>query len=528
MDKIRDLFKKVQDSWKNLSKAKKISIILISSVLILTLVILSFTYGKTTYTTLFSNMAPEDSAKVVQKLDEDKIKYKIEGNTILVPKDKVDKLRLSILSSDVIPPSHKGFELFDNTSKFGVTDTEAKVMYQRALSGELAKTIESIDGIENATVNLVMPDDSVFATEKENASASILVKLKNGVSLNPDQVKAIIALVSRGVKDLPKENVEIIDQYGNLLSEDVNDSNQAGGTISSGKQLEQEKNFETRLQNDTKAMLEKIFGKDKVAVKVNADLDFNSRQTTTIKYDPQKVERSVQKSTESTKDASGANNAGSSPIDDNMSNPAQDNTNQSSETTRTEDTTNYEIPETKETIIAAPGEVKRITVSVVIDGTLNETEKGSIKNIVASATGFDEKRGDIINIESMLFNDEEQKNREKQIKDQLAAEEALQKRKMYTEYAGIGAAAILMLILILSLRKKKKKEQEDIMALQEPAATAIDAVVGNEPLKPGIEYKPVLEEEEPMDIEKEIKDYAERKPDQVAELIKTWLSEDER
>ena len=527
MDKIPDLFKKAKDSWKNLSKAKKITIILISSVLILTLIILSFTYRKTAYTTLFSNLAPEDSAKVAQKLDDDKVKYKVEGDTILVPKDKVDKLRLSILSSDVIPPSHKGFELFDNTNKFGVTDTEAKVMYQRALSGELAKTIESIDGIEHATVNLVMPDDSVFATEKENASASILVKLKNGASLNPDQVKAIIALVSRGVKNLPKENVEIIDQNGNLLSEDVNDNSQAGGTVSSGKQLQQEKEFETRLQNDTKAMLEKIFGKDKVAVKVNANLDFNSRQTTTIKYDPKKVERSVQKSTESTKDASGAGNASSSPIDDNMSTPSQDNTNQNSETTHTEDTTNYEIPETKETVIAAPGEVKRMTVSVVIDGALNENEKDSIKNIVASATGFDEKRGDNINIESMLFNDEEQKNREKQAKDQLAAEEALQKRKMYAEYGAIGAAAALTLILILSSRKKKK-EQEDMIALEEPAATAIDTVVGNEPQKPEVEYKPVLEEEEPMDIEKEIKNYAERKPDQVVELIKTWLAEDER
>lgn len=530
MGKLNEYISNTKEKWKDSSKNKKLTVISLISGIIFIVIILLVLFTKTSYETLFANMDPQDSGKVIQKLDEDKIKYKVDGNKILVPKDQVDKLRLSILSGNIIPSSHQGFEIFDNSNMFGVTDTEAKVMYQRALSGEIAKTIESIECIEKATVNLVLPTDSVFATEKEEGSASILVKLKLGYDLTPEQTKAIVALVSRSVKNLPKENVEILDQYGNLLSELIAGETNSG-VISTPKQMEQEKLFETKLQNDTKAMLEKIFGRNKVAVSINADLDFDSKQITTIKYDPEKVEVSVHKKSQTVNDGTGSN-GGTSPVDDNMSNKIDNSDGQTSTGTSTEETINYEVGSSQEVVVKAPGEVRKLSVSVVVDGVLNQDEKEMVSKIVAAATGISEARGDILNIEAIPFNNEEEKKKQELIKEQQKKDAAEKKLKLYVTIGGSAFGGIILLILVLSIIKKMKANRLDNEVMN--VGNSIDYIVSDNNKhniqKQGIEYQPVLEEDdsEVMDIEKEIRNYSERKPDQVAEVIRTWLSDDER
>lgn len=379
---------------------------------IVAIILASFYLGRVKYAVLFSGMDSQNTAKIIEQFDKNKTPYKVQGDKILVPADQVDKLRITVASSEAVLPSHKGWELFDNTSQFGVTDTQSKVMYQRALSGEIAKAIETIEGVESANVNLVIPDKSVFTTDKDTATVAIVLKLKDGVTLSPDQVKAIIALVSRSVENLPKENVEVSDQYGNLLSNSANDSSTAsGGTGGTDKQIELEKKFENDLESGTKKLLEASFGKDKVQVKVNADLNFDSVQTTTVKYDPAKVERSVEKKTTTNSDGTTTSNGSStSPVDNNMSNnTASGNNNNTAQNNSTEETYNYEIPETKEVTVSAPGEVRRLTVSVLINGNLSTEQINSIKDVVAAATGANDKRGDIVNIASMAFNSDQQK-----------------------------------------------------------------------------------------------------------------------
>ncbi|WDC83933.1 flagellar M-ring protein FliF C-terminal domain-containing protein [Caloramator sp. mosi_1] len=173
-------------------------------------------------------------------------------------------------------------------------------------------------------------------------------------------------------------------------------------------------------------MLEKVFGKDKVTVKINADLDFDSRQISTIKYDKDSIIRSQHKIKENTND-SNSQGSGGSPIDNNMSNTIQNN-NQSSTSNREEEITNYEIGQTEEKIIKAPGEIKRLTVSVVIDGNLDELEKQSIRNIVSAATGLSEERGDVINIEALAFNDDYKKKAQADL-EEMKKQEELAKRK---------------------------------------------------------------------------------------------------
>lgn len=558
MGKFQEFFKKLGDKWKKLSGRKKAVTVIMFASVIVAIILASFYLGRVKYAVLFSGMDSQNTAKIIEQFDKNKTPYKVQGDKILVPADQVDKLRITVASSEAVLPSHKGWELFDNTSQFGVTDTQSKVMYQRALSGEIAKAIETIEGVESANVNLVIPDKSVFTTDKDTATAAIVLKLKDGVTLSPDQVKAIIALVSRSVENLPKENVEVSDQYGNLLSNSANDSSTAsGGTGGTDKQIELEKKFENDLESGTKKLLEASFGKDKVQVKVNADLNFDSVQTTTVKYDPAKVERSVEKKTTTNSDGTTTSNGSStSPVDNNMSNnTASGNNNNTAQNNSTEETYNYEIPETKEVTVSAPGEVRRLTVSVLINGNLSTEQINSIKDVVAAATGANDKRGDIVNIASMAFNSDQQKA-------QTAADAVAAKVKkssdMQSIYTMIGAGVACVMFLIALMSASRKKEEEDMADTFDMSKNKnfIDAVVdddtvvenadisgendenaekgetvsGEKTVAPEkVSYEPVLDDNEPdRSLETEIKDYALRKPDQVTEIIKKWLSEEER
>ncbi|MCX7695795.1 MAG: flagellar basal body M-ring protein FliF, partial [Caloramator sp.] len=197
--------------------------------------------------------------------------------------------------------------------------------------------------------------------------------------------------------------------------------------------------------------------------------------------------------------------------------------NQSSTSNREEEITNYEIGQTEEKIIKAPGEIKRLTVSVVIDGNLSELEKQSIRNIVSAATGLSEERGDVINIEALAFNDDYKKKAQADLEEMKKQEELARKRKTYIMIGEAVAGLIVLLAIALIYRKKNRKNVEQIETNQ------IDMLIGDVIQKQPIAYEPVLEDnEQDMNLEKEIKNYASTKPEQVVELVKTWLAEDER
>jgi flagellar M-ring protein FliF len=289
MNKILDFLKSLGQKWKDLSKGKKTAIIIGTVTFISVIaIILSYT-TKVTYAPLFYNLESQDAAAIRDKLIADKVPYKVKDNTILVPKDLVEELRISVYSGGYLPSSGKGFELFDE-SKFGVTDTEAKVMYQRALETELARTIESLNEVDKARVHLVLPDETVFARETEKATASVTLMLKGTSSLTPEQVKSVIALVSGSVKDLPKENIEVIDSNLNHLSEGLYDETTGSDTMSASKQQQLENEFEAKIQKDVVRMLESVFGTGKVSVNVNTDMDFDSKKISQVKYDKEKIE----------------------------------------------------------------------------------------------------------------------------------------------------------------------------------------------------------------------------------------------
>jgi flagellar M-ring protein FliF len=524
MNKILDFFKSLVEKWKALSKSKKISLVLLLVGIIISTIFLLAYLEKSSYDTLYTNLEPEVSSKVIEQLKADGTQYKVEGDSILVPKEKAAELRMALASD--LQSVTKGFEIFDESS-FGVTDSQAKIMYQRALEGELARSIESLEEVDRARVHLVMPEDSVFARESEEATASVVIKETGTKTLAPEQVKAIIALVSGSVKNLPAKNVQVLDSKANLLSENLYDSTSPTGTISATKQQEFEKQFEDKLQTDVSDMLEEVFGQGSIAVKINSDLNFDAKQSTTIKYDKDNVvQRSLKTITEKSSDSTGGvtSSVGTDPQFDTSEYPVGD-AGGTSTYEKNDQTVNNEIGQSEEVVVKAPGEVTRMTVSVIIDGTLNDTEKEEIKNIVATAIGFNNERGDSINISALPFNTD----LKDKVQEELAAMEAQAKKEareaLYTKIA-IGAGAFIILVILLSILKKKSKKKSKATDIPQ----GLNVVIGDSiiPKQPNI-YEPVFDEEDvdSMSLEKELKTYATKKPDQVAEVIKTWLSDDE-
>ena len=284
MNKLSQWTKNFKERLNGWSKKKKIAYGAIIIGILAALIYLGISLNTTKYGVLFSSMDNNDMGAVYNKLKEKKVDCKVEGNSILVPEDQVDSLRVEVLSEVPITNGSQGFELLDK-SKFGSTDAEMKINYQRALQGELERTIKSFPEVENARVHLVMPEDSVFVKDSTPATASVTLKLKPYKKLTEDQVKAMVALVSGSVRNLPKENVEINDTNGSLTKDLFNKDN-LDMTGAAEKQQALKTEYEKNLENKALNMLEAVYGKDKVKVKVNADLNFDAVEKNSVTYDP--------------------------------------------------------------------------------------------------------------------------------------------------------------------------------------------------------------------------------------------------
>ncbi|MEK6266742.1 MAG: flagellar basal-body MS-ring/collar protein FliF, partial [Clostridium sp.] len=378
MNKLLEMRNKFSQSWSKLSGSKKIAYSLLMVVVTVSLIYFLVAATKTKYDVLFSNMTTEDSGAIVAKLKDKKVDYKITGSSILVPKADVDSLRMELMSEVKITEGSDGFELFDS-GKMAPTDTETKIMYQRALSGEIERAIKSFSEIEGAKVNLVLPENTAFVRETEPARASVTLKLKAGTKLDNSQVRAIVSLLTGAVENLPKENVSIVSDKFVLLTEGLYDAEVDNLTASTDEQQvlkgEVEKNLEAKIMK----VLEPIY-KTGVRVSVNTELDFDAVKQNTVKYDPEGTIVSSH-DIETWNDNSGTG-LSTSPVDEGSKNTIETTTPDGNAVNR-ELTRNYEISKTEENIVKAPGGISKITTSVVLDGNLDEATRASVNNLVA-------------------------------------------------------------------------------------------------------------------------------------------------
>jgi len=367
---------------------------------------------------LFSGLEGRDASAVISKLDALNIPYeqKGDGGTILIPADQVTKIRMQ-LASDGLPSAGVGYEIFDKSDTFGTTAFVQNINRLRALEGELARTIRSLDSILSARVHLVIPDRQIFARDNQPPSASVVVKAR--MRLSRGQVSAIQHLVAAAVAGLTPNNVALIDDKGELLA----GGNGDGDNATSAVQEERISGFEDRLRQRVENIVSSIVGPGHARVQVAADMDFNRVTETAETFDPDsKVVRSSQtvQQDSASKDnrAAAAVSVGTAiPGQAAPPAPAADNASVSNNT-RNEETINYEISKTTKTQTLDAGQVKKLSVAVVVDGTYTPGANGArnyaprsgddmtkITALVRSAIGFDEKRGDQLQVTNMRFAD---------------------------------------------------------------------------------------------------------------------------
>jgi flagellar M-ring protein FliF len=417
---IRQLFMQLKSILQNLSPGKRITLLIFMAGTLTGFIFLLSWSGNADFQPLYTNLDPADAGMVLGKLKERKIPYRISGNggTILIPQEHIYETRMNLASEGLPQGGTVGFEVFDNT-KLGMTEFAQNVNYQRALQGELVRTINRISEVESSRVHIVMPEKSLFVEDEDPATASVVLKLRAGQWLSPNQVNGIIHLVSSSVPRLTPDHVTVVDSSGKLLSELKNRSEFAN---LNSDQLEYQTRVEKNLENRVKTMLEKALGPDKAVVRLSCALDFQRQEKTEERFYPEnQVVRSEQLMNEKNSEPATVPQ-GVPGIRSNLPADKPENTtntvNAMSE--KQDRTVNYEIGKITSRILEPVGEIKRISVAVIVDGTYRRSEKAKgqyewsytprtpeemqkLENICKRAVNFDPERGDKVEVVNIPF-----------------------------------------------------------------------------------------------------------------------------
>lgn len=373
--------------------------------------------GDDGYRVLFESLSAKDAALVVQQLEKDKIIYKIprEG-TIEVPREVVEKERMAIAAQGIPKDSKVGFELFDK-QEFGATDFDQNVKYLRALEGELARTIGSLNVINDAKVHIALPKESVFVTKEALPTASVVLKLKDGMTLNPKQISGIKNLIAAAVTKMTVENVKIVNENGEPLDDSAEDVRNSEVIK---QQMKYKKDYEKAYEEKILKVLSPIVGgEEHVVAKVTIDFDFTQKEATSETYDPNSVVRSEQTSEEK-REGPGTIQVGGVPGAVSNIGPVEGINNQTAgeKYSKNTATTNFEISKTVSSTKGEFATIKRITAAVVVDGRYeakvdNPEEKiykamtpqdlTNITGLVNQSIGYSTARNDQVSVTNFQF-----------------------------------------------------------------------------------------------------------------------------
>jgi flagellar M-ring protein FliF len=510
---------------------------------------------KPEYRVLFSNFSDRDGGAIVASLQQMNVPYQFAegGGAILVPADKVYDARLKLASQGLPKGGNVGFELMEN-QKLGVSQFLEQVNFQRALEGELAKSIQSVGAIQAARVHLALPKNSVFVREQQKPTASVLLNLHSGRSLDPQQVSAIIHLVASSVPDLPVKNVTVVDQSGNLLSEQ---SKSPGAKGLDATQLKYVQELQQSIVRRIESIITPIAGENNVRAEATADVDFSTSEQAAEIYKPNQGQNpAAVRSQHSSEAQNGGNTASGVPgaLTNQPPAPATAPLTQPvngtpgtpgapSGTMQRDSTTNYEVDKTVRYVQQPMGGIKRLTVAVVvnhkrvIDKTgkttyrpLTDAEKTEITDLVKEAMGFNQERGDSLNVVNSPFAD-----LQKEIEPVVPLWKQPEMWELGKEAGRYLLIALVLMFLYFKLVKPllkslNKTEEEKLEALELDAngnpvvregEDADGAVVtlsdAAEPMGPAAgKYQLSLDQAKKLAIDN---------PRVVANIIKEWVSE---
>lgn len=502
----------------------------------------SWVNGRTDWAPLYTNLDAADAQAITAKLTEKGIDYQLEGGggTIMVAKDAVYQTRVA-MADVVLPSSGKvGYGILDNqslaTSEFG-----QRVGYQRAMEGELAKTIEAINGVQAATVHLALPRDQVFALDTEKPSASVMVKTGKG-SLASEQVSAITNIVASAIEGMSPERVSVADDQGRVLASPGGSGTTGGG----GMRSEAISGYQAAVAASIQKMLDDTYGPGRTRVNVSADLDLDQKTTTRETYEPAvtvpgtNAAMATQESTKTETYGSGATASQGvlGPTGQVATTPAQSGNYQLNERN-----VNYAVGRIVETTNQAPGKVNRLSVAVLVDDKAIPAEQvTALQNVVSAAAGIQADRGDSVVVSRQAFDTSVADAQAKELSSKAkSSDSSLSPLLILGPLALVMVAGLVFVILQLRKRKAELEELEQ-MALD---ARYVEALQGSDmtsampvpyqgdidlrvavPAGPGNEAMTEATLGRRRDERRQVvSELIDSQPDEVAQLLRGWLAD---
>lgn len=412
-------------SFKSLNSAKKVTLILVVGLTAAALSSLLYLSGRPDFQVLYSNLAPEDAGAILLKLKEQKIPYQVgpDGKSILVPSERLYEMRMQLATEGLPQGAGAGFEIFDNT-KLGMTEFVQNVNYQRALQGELSRTIGGMAEVESCRTHIVIPPKSLFLDKEEEARASVVLKLRPGRQLDSNQIRGIVHLVSSSIPRLKPENVTIVDSSGKMLA-GQKEGETAAETVRT-EQIEYQDKMERSMEGRIKTMLAGVLGPDKAIVRVSFLLDFRREEKTAESYLPDGIAKRSEQISQSEGESAAAVPTGTPvgvtglPLTGAEGPGKGAAAVKGAETPKQEQRiVNYEVSKVVSRVVEPVGTVKRVSVAVVVDGQYRKTGEGKdakweyvprskeemahVANLVKRVVNFDEGRGDKVEVVNLPF-----------------------------------------------------------------------------------------------------------------------------
>ncbi|HEX2875757.1 MAG TPA: flagellar basal-body MS-ring/collar protein FliF [Polyangiaceae bacterium] len=539
-EKARAFLKQLTDFWASLPTPKRIALVLVMTTVLVGVMTVSVLGSRETYGTLYSELATEDAAAIVAKLKTAQVPYRLESNgtAIQVPEERIPGLRLELASAGLPHGGSVGFEIFDH-SKIGATEFEQQVNLRRALEGELARSVMSIDGVKNARVHLVLPERRLFAAREESASASVVVKLENSHNFSRKEVAAVVHLVAAAVPTLSKDRVSVVSTEGVTLHRPTSDT-QAGGDLAD-LNAEQARVMAGQLEADAQAQLERVLGPGNADVRVNLWLDNAARERTEELYEPTKTAlRSEHKVEEGVANGdagvAGVPGAKTNLPDAQGEGPVAEEKPAGGAGTGAvrSQTRNWEVQKVVQKTLTPAGDIRRLSVAVLLNGRYNkkgvfapipQDEVKALEETVKRAVGFNQERGDTVMVQATRF--------AKLDSDDMAAPVSFFTNKPWLPYAMAAGALVLVLgTLVMVLRTKKPLPAPAPPAMVDPLRVLAELESGQERAEaaaslPEAERQRLLQEPEVAgEIRAHALELAAKDPATAAVVLKAWLSEE--
>jgi flagellar M-ring protein FliF len=518
-------FGQLMQVFRGLPLARMITFAVILSLVAGGFIALVIWTNRPDYQLLFSNLDTNDAGRITEKLKSKKVPFQLEdgGSAIMVPEDQVYQLRLELASQGLPKGRNVGFEIFDKLP-FGTTEFVQKLKYQEALQGELARTIMQFDSVAQARVHIVPADNSLFVEPEKKATASVVLRLQSGRTLDRRQLQGIINLVACAVEGLKPENVTVVDMDGGLLS---GGKGQDTGIELTSTQFEYRRRLEKSLENRVRAMLEPVVGPNKVVAKVSADVDFKQVHISEESYDP---DSAVIRSEQRQKEVSSGNEgvpSGSPDLKYDVYQTQGKTTDKSKKFEKDNSVVNYEISKVNKQVIDSVGDIKRLSAAVIIDGpyvTVKDPNGGKIQkfqprsrkemkefqNIVERAIGFNQDRGDQVSVSNIPF----------AIEKMPAPVTATQPdwmsyaKKGMKPFFNVLLVALFFVFALKPFRSWLKQTKEFLVPQALPEGKGVP------------ELGPPSSEQAGTHIEKEqILDLTRTDPEKIVSVIRSWIEE---